>query len=60
MDYVDKATREWFESELERIAAGRVPLISERNVRYVYANPDGDSSGIEATSSGVDANTCRP
>ena len=52
----NEETQAWFEQEFERIRAGRTPLISERNVRYVYAEPDDGSSGMESTSMGVDAN----
>ena len=47
---------EWFESEFEKTRGGRVPLISLRDFRYRYAEPEGGSIEMVAISSGVDAN----
>ena len=55
----EQETNEWFESEFAKIRAGRVPLISLRNVRYRYAEPEGGSIEMAAISSRVEANTSK-
>jgi hypothetical protein len=52
---MDEATKQWFDSEFKRIAAGRVPLFAAENVHYIYADPVCDSSESEEISSSVDA-----